>query len=138
MKPPGHDAHVVEQEQKAVPRELTSQEEAVLVALITRGPCLDEDFVITDDDRARWLAQVPQTRAGRRCGCGTCPSFELTDLAGATPGMDSSRVVLEASTTGALLMLFVDDDRLSYLELAPLDDKSYSQFPDSRDLRFAG
>lgn len=133
-----HDAHVAKKEQRAVPRALTSREEAVLVALIERGVCLDEDVVVTEEDRARWLAQVAQTRAGRRCGCGSCPSFDLTDLAGATPDMDDSRVVLEASTTGALLLLFVDDGRLSYLELAPLDDQSYGQFPDPRDVQFAG
>lgn len=129
---------MAEKEQKAVPRRLTSGEEAVLVALIERGVCLDEDVVVTKDDRTRWRAQVAQTRAGRRCGCGSCPSLDLTDLAGVTPHMGDSRVVLEASTAGALLLLFVDDGRLSYLELAPLDEKSYRQFPDPRDLQFAG
>lgn len=34
------------------------------------------------------------------------------------------------STPEALLMLFIDDDRLSYLELAPLsDDTSVHHFP---------
>jgi hypothetical protein len=96
------------------------------------------DATVTDDDRARWLRQVPHTRAGRRCDCGTCPSFELTDPAGVTPDMRNSRVVLEASTTGALLLLFIDDDRLSYLELAPLDnDTTFQQFPDAQGLALA-
>ncbi len=98
---------------------------------------MDDDATVTDDDRARWLRQVPHTRAGRRCDCGTCPSIELTDPTGATPDMRNSRVVLEASTTGALLLLFVDDDQLSYLELAPLDDgTTFQQFPDVLGLRF--
>ncbi|PFG36022.1 hypothetical protein ATL41_0726 [Flavimobilis soli] len=38
--------------------------------------------------------------------------------------------MLEASAAGALLLLFVDDDRFSYLELAPLDDDaSFAEFP---------
>ncbi len=94
---------------------------------------MDDDASVTDEDRARWLTQVPHTRAGRRCDCGTCPSIELTDTAGATPDVPNSRVVLEASTTGALLLLFIDDDHLSYLELAPLDDgTTFQQFPDAR------
>lgn len=135
---------MAELEPKAVPRRLTSVEEAVLVALIDRGVCLDEDVAVTEDDRARWRAQVAQTRAGRRCGCGSCPSIDLTDLtdltdlAGVTPDMEDSRVVLEASTTGALLLLFVDDDHLSSLELAPLNEQSHGQFPDARHLTFAG
>jgi hypothetical protein len=117
--------------------QLTSREEAVLVALITRGGSMDDDATVTDDDRARWLSRVPHTRAGRRCACGTCPSLELTDAAGATPKVHDSRVVLEASTTGAMLLLFIDEDRLSYLELAPLDEgAAFQHFPDVQDLRF--
>lgn len=118
-------------------RPLTPREEAVLVALITRGEYMDNDATVTDEDRARWLMQVPHTRAGRGCDCGTCPSIELNDTAGATPDMQHSRVVLEAGTTGALLLLFIDDDHLSYLELAPLDDgTTFQQFPDAQGLRF--
>lgn len=77
------------------------------------GASTDEDLVVTDDDRARWRAQVPRTRAGRRCACGTCPSVVLTDPSGAAPDARSGRVLLEAGTAGALL-LFVDGDvRLS-------------------------
>ena len=121
-----------------VPRPLTSREQAVLVALITRGDHMDDDATVTDDDRSRWLRQVPHTRAGRRCDCGTCPSTELTDTAGATPDMRNSRVVLQASTPGVLLLLlFIDDDHLSYLELAPLDDgTTFQHFPDAQSLHF--
>lgn len=108
------------------------------MALIEQGVCLDEEVVVTDTDRAGWRAQVAQTRAGRRCGCGSCPSVELTDLAGVTPDMDVSRVVLEASTTEALLLLFIDDARLSYLELAPLDETSHGRFPAPQHLEFPG
>lgn len=80
-------------------------------------------------------AQVEGTRAGRLCGCGACPSVELTDADGVSPEMTSNRVVLHAETEGALVLLFLDDDQLSYLELVPLDERSFGEFPDPADLR---
>lgn len=45
--------------------------------------------------------------------------------------------MLQASATGALLLLFVDDDSLSELELAPLSERtSFQQFPDATGLVF--
>lgn len=85
---------------EAVPRPLTSREQAALVALITRGVSADGDVVITGEDRDRWLQQVPDTRAGDRCNCGTCPSIELTDRSGTTPGEWDRRVVLEPAPPG--------------------------------------
>jgi hypothetical protein len=42
---------------------------------------------------------------------------------------DRSRTVLSASSTGAPLLLFIDDDLLSYLELAPTEeDGSFDEF----------
>ena len=79
--------------------------------------------------RQRWLTQIPTTRAGRLCACGTCPTIELEDEVSGMAPTTGSRVVLSASAPGALLLLFIDDDRLSCLELAPLD-------PDSRILEF--
>ncbi|MEJ5868484.1 hypothetical protein WDV85_12135 [Pseudokineococcus sp. 5B2Z-1] len=119
---------------EVAPRPLTHREEAVLVALITRGAWAGDDgVVLTTDDRARWLAQVPTTRAGRRCTCGTCPSIELTDTAGWRPDAGDGRVVLQAGASGATLLLFVDEDRLSYLELAP-DASAFHDFPDPQEL----
>lgn len=95
----------------------------------------DTDQGVVDADRARWRAQVGSTRAGRPCGCGSCPSIELTAADGASPEMTSSRVVLNAETDGAMLLLFIDDDQLSYLELAPTDDGSFGEFPAPADIR---
>ena len=119
------------------PRPLTPREAAVLVAMIERGVTMDDDTPVSDADRSRWLAQMIRTRAGRPCGCVSCPSIGLTDVDGSTPELHDDRVVLQASATGALLLLFVDEDRLSELELAPLSDKtSFNQFPDPDGLRF--
>ena len=44
--------------------------------------------------------------------------------------MLTSRVTLGASTPDAVLVLFIDDDRLSCLELAPVtDDLVIAEFP---------
>jgi hypothetical protein len=112
------------------PRPLTPRERGVLVALIERGTPAEP---VTDADRARWLEQVPSTLAGRACDCGTSPSIELTDATGRNARPTDGRVVLEASAPDALLLLFVDDDRLSYLEVAPMDDDPVV-LPDADDV----
>ncbi|MFB9376692.1 hypothetical protein ACFFKU_04235 [Kineococcus gynurae] len=118
------------------PRPLTERERATLVWMIDNGVAFsDEDEPVTSDDRRRWRAQVPGTRVGRGCGCGACPSIDLTDADGVIPGWEESRIVLSGETDGAMLLLFVDDDRLSYLELAPLDDDArFAEFPPEEEL----
>jgi hypothetical protein len=118
---------------KGVCRELTRRERDVLALMIDHGTC-DADESVMEADRARWRAQLATARAGRHCGCGTCPSIELTDEAGVSPGMTSSRVVLNAETDKAMLLLFIDDDQLSYLELAPTDERTFAEFPDPADI----
>ncbi|NYD67557.1 hypothetical protein [Agromyces atrinae] len=65
------------------PRALTPRERGALEALIGWGTT--NDGPVTSADRARWLTQAAGTWAGDACGCGTCPTIELTDAAGATP-----------------------------------------------------
>ena len=128
-----NEAH--DQAPPGVPRPLTTREREALIALVEQGTP-SGGTEITADDRKRWLAQVPSTHAGARCRCGICPSIDLTDEAGTTADSDD-RVVLEASAEGAMLLLFVDDGRLSYLELAPLDDDvSFAEFPDPSTFTF--
>ncbi|GAA0311504.1 hypothetical protein [Kineococcus aurantiacus] len=115
-------------------RALTTREREAIVALLERGTSSIRTLPITTADRARWLSQVPHTLAGRSCGCGICPSIELTDAEGHTPATVDGRVVLQAEAPGALLMLFVEEDRLSYLELAPLAGDSIKVFPASTDI----
>ena len=121
-------------------RALTRRELDVLTVMVERATPFDPDGAdqgVGDADRMRWRAQLPTTRVGRACGCGSCPSIELTDAAGASPGVTTSRVVLSAETDEALLLLFIDDDRLSYLELAPSADHAVEEFPDPDDVRTA-
>ncbi|MGO0578109.1 hypothetical protein [Ornithinimicrobium panacihumi] len=120
-----------------LPRELSADEMAVLRAMVDHARRLDSPTPVTDADRQRWRAQLPTARAGRRCGCGTCPSVDLTDETGRVRQRERSRVVLSADAPGAMLLLFIDDDELSYLELAPIDeDGSFDAFPDVGDLEF--
>ncbi len=102
--------------------------------MIDRAPCFDADVRVEHADRTRWRKQLATTRAGRPCGCGQCPSMELTGVTGATPQMTSRRVVLEAAANDAMLLLFIDDDQLSYLELAPTGEQTFADFPHPADI----
>jgi len=115
-------------------RALTTREREAIIALLERGISTIRNLPITTADRARWLSQVPHTLAGRLCGCGICPSIELTDAEGHTPATTDGRVILQAEAPGAVLMLFVEEDRLSYLELAPLAGDTITVFPASTDI----
>lgn len=119
-------------------RPLTRRERDVLALLIDRAAPFDPDEAgsrVSDADRTRWRSQLRTTRAGRPCGCGSCPSVELTSDDGGSPGTTGRRTVLGAESDEALLLLFVDDDRLSYLELAPTGDRTFLEFPDPADVR---
>lgn len=115
-------------------RDLTDREREVLLLMIARAPAHGDESSATAADRLRWREQAGTVRAGRPCGCGTCPSVELVDEDGRTPEGRSSRVVLSAGAPGALVLLFVDDDRLSYLELAPDEDEVFEEFPPAAEL----
>lgn len=72
-------------------------------------------------------------QAVRPCGCGTCPSIELSPADG--PGKGAGRLVVSADHPDALLLLFVDGGHLSYLEAAPWhDDRSLPQFPPAEEI----
>ncbi|MET2011529.1 hypothetical protein ABXJ56_08280 [Microbacterium chocolatum] len=109
-------------------RDLTERERAALTFLVDHAVPFAGDPPVPDDTRRRLRDQIPTTRAGARCSCGTCPSIELQDAAGVTP-VGGSRRVLTAEGPGASLLLFIDDDRLSYLELAPHGDDVVAEFP---------
>ena len=109
-------------------RELTDRERDVLTIMVESAEPFAGDPAPTFEERARWRSQLAGAHAGTPCGCGTCPSIELTDENGITPS-GGNRVVLEGATPGASLLLFIDGDRLSYLELAPHGDDVFTEFP---------
>ncbi|MFD0481411.1 hypothetical protein ACFQ46_02295 [Kineococcus sp. GCM10028916] len=107
-----------------------------MALLIDLGEPFDaEQRVVEEADRDRWRAQLSTVRAGRTCGCGTCPSIELTRPDVLRAAGDDGYPVVESSTLEAMLLLLVDDeDQLSYLELAPTGERSFSEFPDPADI----
>lgn len=111
-------------------RPLTAREREVLEVMILQGI---PDDPITPRDRKHLLELVPGVTTSRSCGCGSCPSIELESPA---PSSGTGRVVLSGWIDGAMLMLFIDDDLPSYLELAPLDDAAFSVFPPAGQISF--
>lgn len=105
----------------------------MLIAMIRSGTAFDGDVPIRSWQRKQWLHQVPATLAGATCRCGSCPSIHLEDEHGSIPTI-GARVVLTAATRNAIVLLFIDDDRPSYLELAPIGDEGIEHFPSVRDL----
>ncbi|ANP73512.1 hypothetical protein [Cryobacterium arcticum] len=111
-------------------RDLTERERDVLAFMVDKAQTFPGDPPALDEDRGRWRAQLGEARAGGSCGCGSCPSIEIetgpdTNVATAT----AHRIVLTTAHPDATLLLFVDDDRLSYLELAPHGDEAFVEFP---------
>jgi len=109
----------------------TTREREVISFILTVGIEFDEP--ITASDRERWQQREPGIRVGERCRCGTCPSIVLEDEDGPVPPSDTQRV-LEVDCPGALLYLFIQDGRPSYLELAPLNDEVFDEFPAVEEL----
>lgn len=85
---------------------------------------------ITQADRERWLAASANLRVHDGCGCGLCPSIDF----GPIPD-DADRYVLEASTPESLVLLFIDDDKPSYLEIAPYGEEAVG-LPSPDELTF--
>lgn len=97
-------------------RPLTPQQRDVIAALITNATLFDGGEV----DAARrkgWLEGVDKLSQGEPCGCGACPSVQLLFDGRPTPE-SSPRTVLSADGFNSMVLLFIDDDKPSYLEVA--------------------
>lgn len=105
-------------------RDLSVREQEVVAFLILHGQTLPGEPAPTSEQRQRLLSQLRSAQAGPRCDCGRCPSIEIQNVAGQTPP-EGNRITLHATAPAAELTLFIDDDQLSYLELAP----NYGQRP---------
>ncbi|MDN5807378.1 MAG: hypothetical protein L0L93_05815 [Brevibacterium sp.] len=135
---------------------LTPREKEVALAMIRNaGTSPDEqDYAgFTDDQRQGWDRPTPITPQQRLtwethlaevvvtnpCDCGFCPSIGMKPMSRIddgdrddTGGLGdySSRIILDAAVEKCMLLLFIDDDIPSYLELAPTDGEHvYSEFP---------
>jgi hypothetical protein len=114
-------------------RELTDRERDLLAFMVENARVFADDPPVSFEARQRWQAQLPGARAGSPCGCGSCPSIAIEDEHGRTPD-GGRRVVLSAGHPDATLLLFIDGDRLSYLELAPHGDDAFPEFPPVADV----
>jgi hypothetical protein len=114
-------------------RELTDRERETLAFMVEHAGVSAGERPVPYEARQRWLEQVATARAGDRCDCGTCPSITLENAHGHTPA-GGRRVVLSAGHPDASLLLFIDGDRLSYLELAPHGDELHPEFPPLADI----
>lgn len=106
-------------------------------AMIRRAPPLLEEWGEPSlADRERWLAMVDDLSVHGVCGCGTCPTIDLAykGVFG-DPAKADSRMVLEASVQHALVLLLIDDDVPSCLEVAPTDELSVA-LPSPDEINF--
>lgn len=71
-------------------------------------------------DRERWCSQIPRLRVIGTCGCGLCPTINFTE-----DYEPATRLYVEAydPTQNAGIILFIDDDLPSCLEVYPEDDQ---------------
>lgn len=99
----------------------------MLLAIIQHGEAEDE---ISSTIRRRWQNKVDGLQVVGKCDCGDCPSVSFTDDEAEQEG----RIILSASVPDALVLLFIADDQPEYLELAPVTDKSFDEFPAPEEL----
>lgn len=117
-------------------RPLTARERDVLLAMIACGTVSETGGSVAAADRERWADQVPTVLVHGSCGCGACPSIDLAPGDGGARPTPTRQTVLEASTADAFLLLFIEDDRPTYLELAPFGDDPIVDFPLVADVTF--
>lgn len=95
---------------------LTPQQRDVIAAMISNAKLFDGGEV----DAARrngWLEGVDKLSQGEPCPCGMCPSVQLLFDGRPTPE-SSPRTVLSAEGFNSVVLLFIDGDKPSYLEVA--------------------
>lgn len=101
-------------------RPLTEREAAVLARMAEALPA---------GHPAR--AEVATAMVSGTCGCGLCPTIDLSPAEGRD---DGPREVLMSSLETGTILLFVDGGHLSCLELAPWADESVGSFPPPEEI----
>lgn len=104
-------------------QKLTSDQKAVIVAMIQNATPLDNDATatpVTSKQREVWLNMVSQVSVAQTCECGTCPSIELAIDGVRVPW--GPGVVLSARDPeqGSVVLLHFHGDQLRELEIAPV------------------
>lgn len=70
------------------------------------------------------------------CECGTCPSIYLADPAGPAAGDHRATRIIEASTEAALVLLHLQADVPTFLEIAPTTSAP-ARLPAPAELEFS-
>lgn len=106
----------------------------------------DPPAPITQQRRLVWESSLAEVVVTNPCDCDHCPSIgmrpvlrvddENRDDTGGL-GDHTERIILDATVDGCMLLLFIDDDSPSYLELAPNEDtQRFSEFPSSEAIEY--
>lgn len=105
---------------EAMSKPLTPQQRGVIEAMLSRAPLFD-GTIPDPGQREQWLAVLDRLTYGGPCDCGGCPSFAI-HLDGQPVAEEVGRTVLSAEAPGSMLILFIDRNLPSYLEIAPVED----------------
>lgn len=119
-------------------RELTDAEVVVLTAMIQHAPPIIDPESVTEEQRAKWLGQVPRVSVARECGCGTCASIEFA-LDGVPVSQAWSNEALSAYDVrqDALVFVHIINDVIRELEVAPVYNTVVTT-PNPATLDFSG
>ncbi|HIW46649.1 MAG TPA: hypothetical protein H9884_07095 [Candidatus Yaniella excrementigallinarum] len=103
-------------------RSLTESERQLVSAMIVSAKATNPDCFQDQDTWYRWRQELHETldriTVGEACDCGKCPSVQLL-VDGQEVPLGDRQVILEAFISEGIVMLFIDDDLPSYLEIAP-------------------
>ncbi|WP_231443990.1 hypothetical protein [Brevibacterium zhoupengii] len=123
----------------------SSAEEASATYADAQQETWDSSAQVTPAQRVTWESNLAEVVVTNPCDCGSCPSIgmrpvtrvddESRDDTGGQ-GDFANRVILDATVDGCMLLLFIDDDSPSYLELAPTDDEVFTEFPPPERILF--
>lgn len=119
-------------------RSLTDAERLLIHAMITSAkatdPAVDQTKTTSEDWRHKLHEMLDRITVGQACDCGKCPSVQLLIDDKPVPA-GKSQIILEAFISQGIVMLFVDDGKPSYLEIAPNLDVEL-ELPDEKALIF--
>lgn len=106
-------------------RSLTKSEHQLISAMITSAKAADPSRFEAQEVWYQWrqelLGTLDRITVGSPCQCSKCPSVQLLIDGQAVPA-GTAQVILQAFISEGIVMLFIDDDIPSYLEIAPNPD----------------